>query len=180
MEHKIFKSGETAHTIWGPVTLKADGITCLYFDVPNTVTGFIIDKFGIGLGGVQLVFPHPVRVTPIPEFEEREEIEVNNFEDFREMHTHKGKFIGKSSDGRYVTESKFGHNHEIEVFYYARKITKLEKTIEVRKDELVEKLNEKILHLEQHLNSEATQNAIIINGLKEQILSIREQLKQAK
>lgn len=94
-------------------------------------------KYAIGME-IQYIYPYPVKVVPIPEFEMGENVVACMFEDFHDDNTILAKYVVKLKDDEHVVISSQG----IDVFRFIRKITKPEKTIEELKDELIVKQKE--------------------------------------
>src|SRR5690348_14781655 len=166
----IFKLGDKAFTIWGEeVVLEADMYrdNVLTFFSQKDECSFWVNKNGESALG-KILYPYPVKVIPVPEFEEGEEIEGSEFSDFRSFLS--GEFRGKDSSGYFIIESEYGDLHQSQ---FARKIQKPVKTKEELKNELIDKQS---MLLDLLLEYQHTKEDLVKHKeLKSEIQSLKEQ-----
>lgn len=181
----VFKPGDEAWTIWGEEVRiihighqnnKEIGFHSFVLD-----RNFIINNNNTSPGfGHQIVYPHPVKVVPVPEFEEGEEIEMSDDMFFRKSQRLlvKARFICRQKDGFIIAEDRFGALVKLK---FARKITKPEKTIEQIKDELIERQTELLglIIVENKRQINEYRNGAY-DKLTAEISSLQEQLNRTK
>lgn len=181
MEH-IFKPGDTVHTIWGEEVklyqlfsphkkvFTLGFISKRYEEQLSVTTNgcFMIGEESEQSPYMQIIYPHPVRVTPIPEFEEGEEIKCL-FDSKIYL------FICQKSNGIYVIQDNEGN---LLTSTDICKITKPEKTIEELKADLIVHQEMLIVLFDAYVNESKQLSLHDVNLLKDKISSLQEQIKQ--